>query len=235
MPSPSTLALLFLVLALPSIRAVAQAGIDFTSATIAAVPSAGCPVSFSVQRKSYSAVEPRRQFAGAPGAVADADAELNRATLQRQQDLASLTDLEQKGAGAAEVAQAKQRVQADDSDIQIIQQRIDRSVLKARIAQGVQLTFSPSDASRISKAAVTVHGTASRVQTISAASDAPKDSWTESFVLERSDGASALSPRALRTKGLAVSNWIEITQIDFADGTLWKGRPDAGCVLVAQD
>jgi hypothetical protein len=194
-------------------------------------------VSLSVRRKNYYATGPSRQFSSPAGAVADLDAELNRATLQRQQHLAALTDLKQKGAAAAEVAQAKQRLQTDDSDIQSIEQRIDRSVPKAKvsIAQGVQLTFSPSDASRISKVAVTVHGTASRMQTISAAADAPKDSWIQSFILERSDGASALSPRSLPTKALATSHWIEITQIDFADGTLWKGHPEAECVVVAGD
>jgi hypothetical protein len=109
------------------------------------------------------------------------------------------------------------------------------STPKAAVAQAVQLTFSDSDASRISKAAVTVHGTSSKLQTTFTASHLPKDSWTESFTIERSEITSALSPRALRTKALSISIWVEITQIDFADGTMWKGNQEEQCVLVAGD
>jgi hypothetical protein len=111
----------------------------------------------------------------------------------------------------------------------------DRTTPKAAISQAVQLTFTQSDAGKISKAAVTVHGTSGRLQTISSAEDAPNDAWTESFLIERSEGAPALPTRTLRTKAMATSNWVEITQIDFIDGAVWKEQSGAQCVLVAGD
>ena len=173
MRSASPLALLSLVLSVPLSSALAQTGAVLTPAIAAGGPSsAGCPVNFSAQRKSFWAMS------GSNG---------------------------------------------------------DRTTPKAAVSQAVQLTFNQSDASKISKTSVTVHGTPSRLQTITAATDAPKDSWSESFLIERGEGGSALPTRALRTKALATSSWVEITQIDFVDGTVWKEQLGAQCVLVAGD
>jgi hypothetical protein len=92
--------------------------------------------------------------------------------------------------------------------------------------QGVQLTFSRPSAAQIVKADVVVHGTSGEARVIPAAGKAGDD-LSQSFTLKRDDDSSTLPNRELWTETLATISFVELTEVEFANGVVWH-EPHAG-------
>jgi hypothetical protein len=95
--------------------------------------------------------------------------------------------------------------------------------------QGLRLTFKAPTALKIMKVNLIVHGPSSQARAVPAGSvfevnaDAP-----EFFHLERRAGASTLQSSEIWTKIGAVG-LIEITEIQFANGVLWRESDTSKC------
>jgi len=93
-------------------------------------------------------------------------------------------------------------------------------------AQGLELNFRNPPPSPIVKAEITVHGM-SGVHMVPAAAQKGSDS-TETFVLAASEDSPLLHPSIWTTKVNAVA-WLELTRIEYANGTTWQSSAESRC------
>jgi len=94
--------------------------------------------------------------------------------------------------------------------------------------QGVQLTFTQRQTLEIVKVQVTVHGTSDKVRIIPAGSSANED-LTEIFQLERQPGTASLLRSSLWTRSMGSVSWVDLTEIEYADGYVWHKSKVSQC------
>ena len=94
-----------------------------------------------------------------------------------------------------------------------------------QISQGVHITFEKSPSPGILKVDVSVHGMSGRGGMIPAAAT---DVSTETFQFSGSPSAPLLSS-SVWTRQMSAVSWIELTRIEFANGTVWQSSPTARC------
>jgi hypothetical protein len=105
---------------------------------------------------------------------------------------------------------------------------IIRTVLKQPVyrSQGVDITFArPS--TRIVSADIVVHGYPPTVQAIPATPSAPKE-VTETFHLTANDDQPLLHS-SIWTERMTAIGWVELTRLDYADGTSWQPSTAGQC------
>ena len=93
---------------------------------------------------------------------------------------------------------------------------------------GVELTFKRSETPRIVSASVTVHGTSARPR-ITPAGTNPDEDLTETFDLERQAGTPTLQTTELWMKKLANVRWVELTGLEYVDGSAWHPSSTSRC------
>lgn len=95
--------------------------------------------------------------------------------------------------------------------------------------QGLQLTFSRQDAPKIEKTVVTVHGLSAQGGVLPVHTNTNED-ISETFILERHAGATSLDTSEIWTHKIGPARWVELTQIDYADGSVWQQSKESKCI-----
>ena len=97
----------------------------------------------------------------------------------------------------------------------------------AGFTQGLQIDFLKSP--EILRANLTVHGMSARGHMMPAASRASRpDDASETFVLTPGAGLPLLHS-SITTKKISAITWVELTRIDYANGTTWQASPESRC------
>lgn len=95
--------------------------------------------------------------------------------------------------------------------------------------QGLEINFSALPTATVVKADVTVHGTSAGLRMSPAALSAIKrDDAVETFQLTASEGKPLLQSSIWTTK-IAIVSWVELTHVEYADGTTWQASPESRC------
>lgn len=94
--------------------------------------------------------------------------------------------------------------------------------------QGLDLAFSKNDASRIEKIIVTVHGMSAQGDVLPVRNNSSSD-IAETFILERHPGATTLDSE-IWTRKIGPVRWVELTQIEFANGSVWQKSKESKCI-----
>jgi hypothetical protein len=92
--------------------------------------------------------------------------------------------------------------------------------------QGLALTFA-RPATQIASADIVVHGYPATLHIILATPSAPAE-ITETFHLTASAGLPLLHP-SVWTQRMVVVSWVELTRVQFADGTTWQSSAPRQC------
>ena len=102
---------------------------------------------------------------------------------------------------------------------------------KRRDAPLLRLFFGRLDAPKIVGASVTVHGrvASSRYLPVGVRSDAER---TQSFELDRDLGPMGLTEREVSVTKMAFVRWADVTELRYADGSVWHESGDAQCRAV---
>lgn len=96
-----------------------------------------------------------------------------------------------------------------------------------RYTQSIKLSLERLAALRISRLAITVHGKDGSLEMLPLARPSSTE-VTESFVLVRPAGRSD-GTYLLQTKAIPVVSRVEITEIDFDDGSVWRRSQQSLC------
>ena len=98
-------------------------------------------------------------------------------------------------------------------------------------SQGLQINFARSSSPALLKVDVKLHGMTPGVH-MSPASLATRRAVeaTETFQLTATQG-SPLLRSSVSTKRLGSVDWVELTRIEFANGTTWQSSTDSRCVV----
>jgi hypothetical protein len=91
----------------------------------------------------------------------------------------------------------------------------------------LQLSFMGTGAPKIAKASVRVHGWVPARRFVPVGSAPPEDR-TQVFQLVDTSGTSGLVNRDVRVNRMLV-RWAEITELRYADGSVWKTSQDSYC------
>jgi hypothetical protein len=94
-------------------------------------------------------------------------------------------------------------------------------------AQGLELNFRNPRSSAIVRAEITVHGMSGVHMVPAAAAQKGSDS-TETFVLTAGEDSPLLHP-SIWTKKLNAIAWLELTRIEYANGTTWQPSTASRC------
>jgi hypothetical protein len=95
--------------------------------------------------------------------------------------------------------------------------------------QGLQLNFNVPAALKVLKVTVVVHGPPETAHAIPAKDDSGDNTAIpETFHLERQAGTSSLQNSEIWTH-LGAVQWIEVTEIQYADGTSWRESKGSVC------
>jgi hypothetical protein len=95
--------------------------------------------------------------------------------------------------------------------------------------QGLQINFVPFPAAAILKAGITVHGASARLHMVPAsAAAANREDVAETFELTSNAEGPLLHSSIWTNKVVAVS-WVELTRVEYADGTTWQASPESRC------
>jgi hypothetical protein len=94
--------------------------------------------------------------------------------------------------------------------------------------QGVQLTFTQRVTPEIVKVQVTVHGTSDKARVIPAGASIDED-LTEIFQFERQPGTASLLHSSLWTRSMGSIRWVDLTEIEYADGYVWHKSKASQC------
>ena len=92
--------------------------------------------------------------------------------------------------------------------------------------QGLDLNFA-KPATQIVSADIVVHGYLPTTHIIPATPSLPAEA-TETFHLTASNGQPLLHP-SVWTQHMVVVSWVDLTRIDFADGTTWQSSTPRQC------
>lgn len=101
------------------------------------------------------------------------------------------------------------------------------------ISQGLHLTFARHDAAVLAKIVVTVHGMPAHGGIMPVHSNTSSDTAdiAETFTLENHAGA-GIESSEIRLHRMGPARWVELNQIEFADGSVWQKSKDSTCVAV---
>ncbi|NYF79177.1 hypothetical protein [Granulicella arctica] len=97
-----------------------------------------------------------------------------------------------------------------------------------KLKQWVQLSFSQSNISKVARIRVTAHGFSDKLRAIPANAIFGED-VTENFQLEHQPGEVGLFTSYLQTHNMGGVLWVEITGIDYADGSVWQRSKASQC------
>lgn len=99
----------------------------------------------------------------------------------------------------------------------------------AHPGQGLQINFVPFPATAILKADITVHGASPRLHIIAASTAAAnRDDAIETFRLAGSAEGPLLHSSVWTNEIVAIS-WVELTRVEYADGSMWHTSPQSRC------
>jgi hypothetical protein len=96
--------------------------------------------------------------------------------------------------------------------------------------QRLHLRFVSYAARNIEQVTVIVHGLSGRSRIIPADSASSSD-VEETFHLTRSAEASSLTASYLWPQNIRTTQWIELTSVDYADGSTWRASREAQCTV----
>lgn len=96
---------------------------------------------------------------------------------------------------------------------------------------GLQLNFSRPDAAQIVKASITVHGPSNKAQVTPASTKADTD-MTETFELRSDAQAKNLLHAAVWMKKMGAVKWVDLTEIEYANGSVWHASSNSKCRAV---
>jgi len=103
-----------------------------------------------------------------------------------------------------------------------------RSAGAAPQTQGLQLRFQHLLAPGIEGVTGVVHGLSGKSRMMPAGSDSSSD-VAETFHLNRPEQAASLSAAYLQPKTVRMTQWIELTSVDYTDGSSWHSSQAARC------
>lgn len=92
----------------------------------------------------------------------------------------------------------------------------------------LELTFKQIDAPAILKVSGRVHGPSLGAHVESASAAQPGD-VSEAFHLQLSAPSQLLQRSILTTHSMSNARWIELTRIDYTDGSHWQASPTSQC------
>jgi hypothetical protein len=96
-------------------------------------------------------------------------------------------------------------------------------------SQGLHIDFVPRTESPIRKASITVHGMTPGTRMLPTRAATPMgDDATETFELTPSAGLPLLHS-SIWTKKMSAVTYVELTRIEYADGTTWQPSPESRC------
>jgi len=97
--------------------------------------------------------------------------------------------------------------------------------------QGLQINFTTSAGRAIVKADILVHGvkTAGPEGLLLAQQRSSNRNTTESFQVAGTPAAPLLHP-LIWTKSMTAISWLELTRIEYADGSVWQALAESRCV-----
>jgi hypothetical protein len=95
----------------------------------------------------------------------------------------------------------------------------------------LELTFGRRGAARILAATVAVHGLSAsgRYLPVGESSDSQT---TQSFQLGSEHRAARLTDADVRVNKVLSVDWVEVTKLEYADGSQWQASPDEQCRAV---
>jgi hypothetical protein len=93
--------------------------------------------------------------------------------------------------------------------------------------QGLDITFARPSA-RIVSADIVVHGYPASIQAIPATPSAPKDVSQTFHLIAGPD--QPLLHSSVWTEHITAINWVELTRLDYADGSSWQSATPRQCV-----
>jgi len=96
--------------------------------------------------------------------------------------------------------------------------------------QAIQLRFRHYPAPNIEQVTVIVHGLSGKSRMMPANS-ADSNDVEESFQLTRAADASSLTASYVRPTRVRTTQWIELTRVEYADGTTWRASREAQCTI----
>jgi hypothetical protein len=94
----------------------------------------------------------------------------------------------------------------------------------------LQINFTSSSGSAIVKADILVHGakTFGHEGLLLTGSTSATRNDTESIQIAGTAGAPLLHP-VIWTKAMTAISWLELTRLEFADGTVWQASAESRC------
>jgi hypothetical protein len=97
--------------------------------------------------------------------------------------------------------------------------------------QGVEINLSGSSSAPILKVDLKLHGMTPGVHIAPASVGGPTAKYsTEIFQLASNDG-SPLQHSSVSSARLGTVDWLELTRIEFANGTTWQSSAESRCVV----
>jgi hypothetical protein len=96
---------------------------------------------------------------------------------------------------------------------------------------GLQLNFSRLAASQIVKASITVHGPSEKAR-VAPASTKADTNMTETFELRSDAQAKSLLHAAVWMKKMGAVKWVNLTEIEYANGSVWHASSNSKCRAV---
>lgn len=173
--------------------------------TIFVIPtmSNSCPVGFSVDRRPH-------------GAIIWTNSESDWIKSQGSLSLPELERAFKNEPGFSDLSPQAQK----DEVARLIQH------YNMQHGQGLTINFK-KPATQIVSADIVVHGYPASVHIIPATPAVPSN-VTETFHLTNGAGAPLLHP-SIRTNHISVVNWVELTRLNYADGTTWQPSAPRQC------
>lgn len=95
----------------------------------------------------------------------------------------------------------------------------------------LEITFSVRGTPKILSASVTVHGLFSSNRYLPADQHSPENA-EQTFEVARASGADGLTNAAVWLNKILFVNWAEVTELKYADGSVWHESSDSQCRAV---
>lgn len=101
-----------------------------------------------------------------------------------------------------------------------------------RSSLGLEMNLARSGASRVVKAIVTVHGPSGQARLMPAATINTNADRTETFELRNDAAAQSELRQAVWLKKMNAVSWVDLTAIEYADGSTWHASHLSQCRAV---
>lgn len=96
---------------------------------------------------------------------------------------------------------------------------------------GLEMNLARSGASKVAKATVTVHGSSPQAHLMPATTHTDAD-MTETFELRSDAEANGQLHSAVWLKKMSAVSWVDLTDIEYADGSTWHASSLSQCRAV---